>query len=291
MRGKFQKEYNLKKNKLFTLDIAAVGDIVEFEINDDHSGVIEKIYERKNYISRKAPRIKGASNRGERLEQIIASNVDHLVIITSVKLPAFNNRSLDRLIVIGESSHTEITIVINKIDLDENKVIDNWYSLYSSIGYRVVLTSVIDNTGISELNGIMNGKINLLWGQSGVGKSSILNMLFPSLKLKTGDISGYTSKGRHTTVTSLMKKVGSNTYVIDTPGIREIDPYGIKKEDLGHYFVEFLPFIKECKFNTCTHHHEPDCGVINAVKENFISKQRYESYLNMLETVEEDMLY
>ncbi len=289
LRGKFQKEFNLKKDKLFTLDIAAVGDIVEFEVSDDHSGVITKIYDRKNYISRKAPRIKGASTRGERLEQIIASNIDNLVIITSTNQPKFNNRSLDRLIVIGESSHTEVTIVINKIDLADKKKIESWYLLYSKLGYKVFLTSVVNKEGLDKLKDILKSKVNLLWGQSGVGKSSILNYLYPELLLKIGSVSDYTSKGKHTTVTSIMKKVDKETFVIDTPGIREIDPYGIRKEDLGHYFVEFLPYINECRFNTCTHNHEPDCAVLEAVEKKVISEERYKSYLNMLESVEDDM--
>ncbi|MFA3783028.1 ribosome small subunit-dependent GTPase A [Melioribacteraceae bacterium 4301-Me] len=291
LRGKFQKEYNFKKDKLFTLDIAAVGDIVDFEINDSHTGVINHIYERKNYISRKAPRIKGASTRGERLEQIIAANIDQLVIITSVKLPLFNNKALDRLIVIGESSHVDIKIVINKVDLADNNEVNKWFSLYKSIGYNVILTSVVNNVGITELRKTLNGKINLIWGQSGVGKSSILNKLYPFLNFKVGKISDYTYKGKHTTVTSVIRKVEQNTFVIDTPGVREIDPYGIKKEDLGHYFVEFLPYINECKFNTCTHNHEPGCAVYEAVNKNLITKERYESYLNLLDTIEEDLFY
>ena len=136
---------------------------------------------------------------------------------------------------------------------------------------------------------MLSGKKSLFWGQSGVGKSSILNKIFPDLKLKIGDVSHYTSKGIHTTVTSRMIPLDKNTFIIDTPGIREIDPYGIKKEDLSHYFIEFEKFAGQCKFNTCTHQHEPGCKVIDAVKKELISTERYDSYLRILKTIEEDL--
>lgn len=289
LRGKFKKEFGLKGDKLYNIDIAAVGDIVDYEMNKDGSGVINKILARKNHLSRKVPKLKGAGTRGERLEQVIATNIDNLVIVMSWQLPEFNNRYLDRLLVAGESSHIPVIIVINKSDLRSESEFEKWFNLYSNIGYKVFETSVKKKTGIDELKNFLHGSVNLFWGQSGVGKSSLLNLLYPNLNLKTGEISASTSKGRHTTVTSLLKKVNGSTFIIDTPGIREIDPYGIKKEDLGHFFLEFVPILNNCKFNTCTHHHEPGCAVIKAVNENLISKERYKSYLNLLDTIEEDM--
>lgn len=193
--------------------------------------------------------------------------------------------------VVGESSNVNCVIVINKIDLDENQEYKYFANLYGKIGYQVVETSSIKKVGLDKLKNILTNKINLVWGQSGVGKSSLLNSIFPNLNLKVGEISQSTSKGKHTTVTSILKKLDSSTYVIDTPGIREIDPYGITKEDLSHFFVEFKPFINECKFNTCTHFHEPDCAVRVAVENKLISEERYQSYLNILETIEDDMNY
>lgn len=289
LRGKFKKDFSLKKDKLFQTDIAVVGDKVRFDFNDDGTGFIYEILPRENYLSRKAPRIRGASYRGERLEQIIAANLDQVFIVTSISEPEFNNRTVDRFLVACESSRLNVNIIINKIDLDENDSHKKWYELYSSIGYNVLLTSTKTELGINNLKSILPNKKNLFWGQSGVGKSSILNKIYPHLNLKVGEISNYTSKGTHTTVTSSMFFVGDNTYLIDTPGVREIDPYGIKKEDLGHYFVEFSEFINECKFNTCTHKHEPGCAVVKAVKQGKISEERYDSYLRMLETVEEDI--
>lgn len=290
LRGKFKKYYNLKKDKLFALDVAAVGDIVDYNLNEDGTGTITGIHERRNYLSRKAPKIKGGSYRGERFEQIIATNIDSLFIVSSVASPAFNNRVIDRILVAAESSHINASIIINKMDLDTNNSIDQWAELYREIGYNVFVTCAVSGKGMDELKDSMKGKINLFWGQSGVGKSSLLNSLY-KLNLNTGEISSFSSKGKHTTVTSLMMNVDEDTYIIDTPGVREIDPYGIKKEDLGHYFLEFAESIEGCKFNTCTHLHEPGCIVREAVENQIIAFERYDSYLKLLETIEDDMLF
>ena len=289
LKGRFQKEYELKKDKLYAVDIAAVGDRVKFEINKDGTGVINEIYPRRNYISRKAPRIKGAGTRGERLEQIVASNIDNLIIVGSCNSPKFNNRLIDRLLVAAESSNLHSIIVINKTDLDHSDKMFVWSDLYTKIGYDIIMTSIVDKTGIDQLKNVMHGKINLIWGQSGVGKSSLLNIIYAGLNLKTGIISVSTSKGKHTTVTSIMNKIDADTYVIDTPGIREIDPYGIRKEDVGHYFKDFALYSEKCRFNTCTHNHEPECAVMEAVRNGAINFERYQSYLNILESIEDDM--
>lgn len=292
LRGKFQKDFELKKDKLYTLDIAAIGDFVQYKINDDGTGVIEKVLKRKNHISRKAPKIKGASYRGERLEQIVSANVDNFFIVTSIKKPQFNNRSVDRLLVIAESSNVKPHLIINKIDLDKNDISKKYAEMYQSIGYDVFLTSIINkDSSFDKLLSVMNSKVNMFWGHSGVGKSSIYNILYPSLNFKVKEISDYSGKGTHTTVTVRMEKVEKDTFIIDTPGIREIDPYGITEENLSHYFIEFLPYVNECKFNTCTHHHEPGCAVIEAVRNNKINAERYESYLNILDSIEDDLYF
>ncbi len=291
LRGKFKKDFHLKKDKLFHTDITVVGDYVEFDLNEDGTGVIIRIDKRNNYLSRKAIKLRGASYRGERLEQIIASNIDNIFIICSVSKPPFNNKVVDRLIVAAESAKINIVLIINKLDLDHEKTAAEWIKLYSSIGYKVIGTSKITGEGISEVKELLSAKKNLFWGQSGVGKSSLLNKMFPGINLITGDISEYTDRGTHTTVTSVMLKMEDGTYIIDTPGIREIDPYGIKKEDVGHYFLEFSEYINECRFNTCTHNHEPGCAVIEAVEQGNISPERYESYLRILDTTEEDIFF
>ena len=289
LRGKFKKEYELKKDKLYFTDFIAVGDYVDFEMNKDGTGVINKIEKRKNHLSRKLPKVRGASYRGERLEQVIAANIDKVIIVTSIHFPNFNNRVLDRFLVAAESSKLNPIIILNKIDLDENGEYTKWKELYEKIGYKFILTSTKTMNGIEDLKNELLGCKSLFWGHSGVGKSSLLNKIFPSINLKIGEVSQYTSKGTHTTVTSRMIKVAENTLIIDTPGIREIDPYGIRKSDLGHYFIEFSDFINDCKFNTCTHNHEPGCSVTQAVKEGLISEERYDSYLRVLDTIEDDI--
>jgi ribosome biogenesis GTPase / thiamine phosphate phosphatase len=291
LKGKIKDDFNLKKDKLYKVNLIVVGDEVEFDLNKDGSGVINKIYERRNYLSRKAPRLKGAGYRGERLEQVIAANIDNLFIVTSISHPAFNNKSLDRIIVTGESSHLNIFVLMNKCDLDHDNEIENWVELYRNIGYKVVKCSVKTSIGLDKIKSVLRDSKNLFWGSSGVGKSSILNALYPKLEFKTQSISAATLKGKHTTVTSILKEVEKDTFIIDTPGIREIDPYGIKKENLGHYFNDFLPYLGNCRFNTCTHFHEPGCGVIEAVNSKNIFPQRYESYLNLLNTIEDDMVF
>ncbi len=260
-------------------------------MQSDGTGFIYNIQKRRNYLSRKAPRIKGAGYRGERLEQVVAANIDELFIVSSVHEPDFNNKVVDRFLITGESSNLKINIIINKIDLDKRNFMKEWGKLYKSIGYNVYYTSALTKTGVKDLKSELKGKINLFWGHSGVGKSSLLNVMYPELNLRTGSISTFTDKGTHTTVTTEMIKVNPETYIIDTPGIREVEPYGVKQEDLGHYFPEFLPYINECKFNTCTHHHEPGCAVIEAVEEEKIYLDRYESYLKILDTIEEDIIF
>lgn len=289
LRGKFKKDYEMKKDKLFFTDFIAVGDYVEFEMNKDLTGVITKIEERRNHLSRKLPKVRGASYRGERLEQVVAANIDNVIIITSVTSPDFNNRVLDRFLTAVESSHLKVIIVLNKIDLDQSNFANEWKKLYEAIGYKFILTSAETNAGISLLKEELKDAKNLFWGHSGVGKSSLLNKMYPELDLRTREVSQSTSKGTHTTVTSVMIKVEENTFIIDTPGIREIDPYGIRKSDLGHYFIEFADYINECKFSTCTHNHEPGCAVIKAVEQNLISEERYDSYLRLLDTIEDDI--
>jgi ribosome biogenesis GTPase len=285
--GKFKNDIKLKKDKQYLTDIVAVGDYVDYELNADGTGVINNIEARTNYLSRKVPKIRGSGFKGERLEQIVASNIDNFFIVSSVANPPFNYKTLDRILVAGESSGLNINIIINKADLDEN-FIGFWKKLYKKIGYNVFMTSAVSNEGVDKLKKQLLGKKNLFFGQSGVGKSSLINKMYSELNLKTGIISGFTDRGTHTTVTSVMIKIDPNTYVIDTPGIREIAPYGVLKQDLSHYFIEFLEFQKNCKFNTCTHSHEPGCAVNEAVQNGEITAERYDSYLRILETIEEE---
>lgn len=273
------------------MDIVVPGDIVEYEMQNDGTGVINEIYKRNNYLSRKAPKIKGGTKRGERYEQIVASNIDNIFIVSSILMPEFNNRIIDRLLVVAHSCKINPYIIINKTDLDEDEIADCWKELYESIGYKVILTSCKKERGIDEIYHLLENKINIFWGPSGVGKSSLLNKLFSELNFKVGEVSDSTTKGKHTTVTTILREVKENTFLIDTPGIREIEPYGIKQIDLGHYFPDFEDYINNCKFHTCIHEHEPGCAVISAYEEEKISAERYESYLNMLANIEDDIYF
>lgn len=288
LRGKFKKDFRLKKDKLYTTDICVVGDHVNMQFNEDGTGVIQTIHPRKNQLSRKAPRIKGASYRGERLEQVIAANLDMLYVVMSFTQPEFNNKILDRFLVAGESAGIGTAIVMNKIDLCSEDDAD-WIDFYRDLGYAVYCTCAKSGAGIPELKDSFQGKTSLFWGASGVGKSSLLNNLFPGLLLSTNEISEWSNKGKHTTVSVQMFEVNDESFIIDTPGVREIDPYGLREEDLCHYFVEFVPYINQCKFSGCTHNHEPGCAVVQAVEDGLISEVRYDSYLRILNTTEDDL--
>jgi ribosome biogenesis GTPase len=159
------------------------------------------------------------------------------------------------------------------------------------LDYEVFCTSAKSGEGVQELKDSFHGKTSLFWGASGVGKSSLLNTMFPGLLLSTNDISEWSNKGKHTTVSVQTFELDPDSFIIDTPGVREIDPYGIRKEDLSHYFVEFVPYIQQCRFNGCTHNHEPGCAVVQAVEDELISEFRYDSYLRMLNTTEDDLFF
>lgn len=243
--------------------------------------------DRENFFSRKAPLLKGTAGKGERLEQIFAANIDNVVIVASANNPVFNNRLIDRITVAAESSHVDVIIVINKCDIGTAEEIEDWKEIYTACGYDVFVTSVKENIGLYQLSEALKNSTNLFCGMSGVGKSSLLNSLFPQLEFKVGEISELLHKGKHTTVSAVLQKVDENTIIIDSPGIREFAPYGITNEDLSHYFIEFKPYMNNCKFNTCTHQHEPGCAVIEAVDNELISVERYYSYLNILENIED----
>ncbi|MDA3861366.1 MAG: ribosome small subunit-dependent GTPase A [Melioribacteraceae bacterium] len=267
--------------------MVAVGDRVKISLNLDGRGESLKIFDRKNLFSRKAPRLKGTSGKGERLEQIFAANLDNIVIVASANQPEFNNRLIDRIAVAAESSNIDVIIVINKNDTAVPEEVEGWKEIYSSCGYNVIVTSVLENTGLYQLSEAIKNSTNLFCGQSGVGKSSLLNSLFPQLDFRVGEVSETSHKGKHTTVASVLQKVDDSTVIIDSPGIREFAPFGIMREDLSYHFMDISPFVNSCKFNTCTHLHEPGCAVIEAVDKELVSVERYYSYLNILENIED----
>lgn len=312
LRGKLRLEAEWKKDKLLYTDLVVVGDYVEFSLNEDSTGVIEELPKRVNYISRKAPRIKGMSEKGKRFEQIIAANIDYTFCVTSIAQPPFNNRVLDRMLVTAESCGTKPIIIINKIDLQKKRkkiipphlsrlphwlefggqvnsdALGMWYELYSELGYEVIKCSAVSKEGVDKIKELVQGKVSVFIGHSGVGKSSIINLLGENISLPVGEISEAWDKGVHTTVTSVMLRLDDNSFVIDTPGLREIEPYGITAGDITHYFKEIAGFAVGCKFSTCTHTHEPNCKVKDAVEEGGISEKRYDSYLRLIESLDEE---
>ncbi|MCX8010359.1 MAG: ribosome small subunit-dependent GTPase A, partial [Ignavibacteria bacterium] len=195
LRGKLKLEAEWKKDKFLYTDLVAVGDRVKFSFNEDGTGVIEELPERKNYLSRKAPKIKGISEKGRRFEQIIASNVDFTCCVTSILQPVFNNRALDRMIVTAESCQTEPIVIINKVDLDKRNKSQKWFELYKNLGYKTFLCSATKNIGTEELKEIMFGKTSVFIGHSGVGKSSLINSIDPEISQAVNEISEAWDKG------------------------------------------------------------------------------------------------
>jgi ribosome biogenesis GTPase len=257
-----------------------VGDVVEFEIEpSNENGVINKIHERKNYIIRKA-------NNLSKQTHIIAANIDQALLMVTLAFPKTSLGFIDRFLMTAEAYHIPATIVFNKLDLFTNEMEDllnDTIQLYqNNIGYPCIKTSVKNNIGLDEVKDLLQGKITLVSGHSGVGKSSLLNAIEPALNIKTGDISSYSFKGQHTTTFAEMHPLFFGGYIIDTPGIREFGLVDFDDREISHYFKEMKSFIGKCKFNNCKHMNEPGCSIIKAVEENIISLERYHSYLSIM---------
>lgn len=257
-----------------------VGDVVEFEIEpSNENGVINKIHERKNYIIRKA-------NNLSKQTHIIAANIDQALLMVTLAFPKTSLGFIDRFLMTAEAYHIPATIVFNKLDLFTNEMEDllnDTIQLYqNNIGYPCIKTSVKNNIGLDEVKDLLQGKITLVSGHSGVGKSSLLNAIEPALNIKTGDISSYSFKGQHTTTFAEMHPLSFGGYIIDTPGIREFGLVDFDDREISHYFKEMKSFIGKCKFNNCKHMNEPGCSIIKAVEENIISPERYHSYLSIM---------
>jgi ribosome biogenesis GTPase / thiamine phosphate phosphatase len=285
------KQYNARMLGKFKIDgltstnPIAVGDAVEIEIeNELESGAtITKIYDRKNYITRTSP-----ANKHQ--HHIIASNLDQSLLFATLKDPKTSQGFIDRFLISSESFHISTIIVFNKADLYKKKEEEKFEmvkDIYETIGYTVKKISVETNEGVDEVKNLLKDKVTLLSGHSGVGKSSFLNKIFPEMKLKTQDVSGWSGKGMHTTTFAEMFDVPFGGKIIDTPGIRELGLVDIPKQELSHYFPEMRALINDCQFNNCMHTNEPNCAVKAAVENNLISMDRYISYCNILESIEE----
>lgn len=257
----------------------AVGDRVEVELEgQEGNGLIVSISDRNNYLIRKSVHKTGQSH-------ILAANLDQLVIIASLKLPRTSLGFIDRLLVSAEAFHIPAQVVFNKTDLledDELEYARDLSKMYSSIGYDSFLTSVADELNLDLFYACLKGQTSLLCGHSGVGKSSLVNLVSPNLKLKTQEISSFANKGKHTTTYAEMFELEPGTFIIDTPGIKELGLVEMDDENLSGYFPEMRPFLRHCKFYNCTHQHEPGCAVEAAVQKGLLPLPRYESYLSLM---------
>jgi ribosome biogenesis GTPase len=258
----------------------AVGDEVTIA-QDDSEGAwaIAEIHPRRAVLARRAP----GKARGER---IVAANVDQVLVVFAAAKPEPHVRMLDRFLVIAEGNDIPARIIFNKVELVGGPSgVDAIARDYERAGYDVHRTSVKARIGLDELRGVLAGKTSALTGPSGVGKSSLCNALFPGLDLRTAEISESVNKGRHTTVGALLVPIPDalGGFVVDTPGLREVGMWGLPSVDLAHCFPEFRPFLGNCRFQDCSHGHEPNCAVRSAVESGQVSRERYESFLKLRE--------
>lgn len=271
---------NFRLKGIRTTNPVAVGDRVTIKINDDNTAYITDIHKRKNYIIRRASNLSKESH-------ILAANLDQVFLIVTLAQPVTSTTFIDRFLATCEAYSVPAVLVINKVDLltdpEELELLNLITYLYSSIGYPVVHTSAKNNQGIEDLEKLLANKITLLSGNSGVGKSSLINKLLPDANLRTGKISHTHHTGMHTTTFSEMFRLPQGGYIIDTPGVKGFGTIDFEREEVGHYFPEIFEFSHQCRYNNCTHTHEPGCAVREAVENSQIAQSRYSSYLSILE--------
>jgi len=283
------KQYNarikgvLKIDGITSTNPIAVGDevIIEEENERENTATIISINKRKNYVARQSPHHK-------RQHHIIASNLDQSILFATLKDPKTSTGFIDRFLCSCEMYHLPAIIVFNKADIYKNKEVEKFEDLkniYTTIGYKMVLTSIKNNEGVDEVKNILHQKTTLLSGHSGVGKSTLINKIFPELGLKTQEVSDWSGKGMHTTTFAEMFDLPFGGKIIDTPGIRELGITGLTKQELSGYFPEIKERINHCKFNNCMHINEPNCAVKEAVQQGKIAQERYLNYKAILESI------
>jgi ribosome biogenesis GTPase len=273
-----------------TTNPVSVGDVVYFSLQDEKSerglpmGVISKLHPRRNYIIRKSVNLSKESH-------ILAANIDLAFIVATVNHPATTLTFIDRFLVTAEAYSIPAVILFNKIDLyspSEMEKVNEWFGIYHEIGYHCIGTSVVTGQGMEELKKLMHQKTSVFAGNSGVGKSSLINYIDPNLNLKTSALSDYHKAGKHTTTFSEMFELEMGGYIIDTPGIRSFGMIDMKNDDVSHYFPEIFKLSDKCRFNNCTHTHEPGCAVRSAIENGHISPSRYDSYLGIMSEDEDE---
>lgn len=239
---------------------------------DENQAVIERVEPRRSYLSR------GSKRR----EHILVSNIDQAVIVVSADDPPLKPSLIDRFLISSEKGKIHSIICINKIDLVDPVELQPLIGVYAQLGYDIVLTSVVEGTGIPRLRSLLKGKQTVFSGQSGVGKSSLLNQVDSHLALETAAISQDSRKGRHTTRSAVLLEIATGGWVVDTPGIRQLQLWDVNPEEVEGFFREFHAFVPQCRFPDCSHTHETGCGIKRAVANDFISRQRYQSYLKII---------
>lgn len=272
IRGKLRLE------GMRTTNPVAVGDIVEFDMEDAVTGVIKQIEKRKNYIIRKATNLSKESH-------IIAANMDQCMLVTTLIMPETSLEFVDRFLVTAEAYKVPAILVFNKSDIYADglqDVLNETIEIYESVGYKCVKVSSVTGEGISELRELLKDKTTLISGNSGTGKSTLINTVNPGLDLKTGEISSYSLAGKHTTTFAEMFKLDFGGRIIDTPGIKGFGMTRMSVEDVSHNFPEIFSRLSGCKFYNCTHVHEPGCAVKQAVEDGEISPSRYHSYISII---------
>jgi ribosome biogenesis GTPase / thiamine phosphate phosphatase len=287
------KTYNARIKGVFKIDEItssnplSVGDEVELEEESEiGSAIINEIYERRNYVVRSSPHQKSKIH-------IVASNLDQSILFATLKEPRTSQGFIDRFLVSCEAFHVPALIVFNKADIYRQKEMDKFGELkqmYERVGYKVFLTSVMKNEGIDAIKESLKGKITLVSGHSGVGKSSLMNAIYPDLNLRTQNVSGWSGKGQHTTTFAEMfdlPKENGGGKIIDTPGVKEFGIVDISKQELSHYFPEMRNRLNDCQFNNCQHINEPGCAIKEAVSKGEIAEERYISYYNILESIDD----
>lgn len=274
---------NFRIKGLRSTNPVAVGDRVTIGETSGETAFITEIAERKNYIVRKP------TNLSKQLH-ILAANIDQAFLLVTLKSPVTNTTFIDRFLATAEAYRIPAHLLINKVDLyneEDREYLQGLIHLYTTIGYPCTTISAKKGIGIDQLHALMQGKISLLSGNSGVGKSTLINTIDPNQKARTGDISESHHKGMHTTTFSEMFELKNGGYLIDTPGIKGFGTIDMKPEEVGHYFPEIFAASEHCRFNNCTHTHEPGCAVRSALEEHRISESRYSSYLSIINDEEE----
>jgi ribosome biogenesis GTPase / thiamine phosphate phosphatase len=274
-----------KMDEITSTNPIAVGDEVRIEVENEleSTATITEILDRRNYINRQSPKFKHQHH-------IVASNLDQSMLVATLKEPKTSQGFIDRFLVASEMYHVPAIIVFNKADLykkKEQEKFEQWKAMYEAVGYKVFLLSVKDNEGIKPLEIELVNKTTLISGHSGVGKSSLLNIILPELELKTQDVSGWSGKGQHTTTFAEMHDLPGGGRIIDTPGMREFGLVDLTKQEVSHYFPEMRDRLNDCQFNNCLHVDETKCAIKDAVESGAISADRYVSYINILGSIEE----